>query len=493
MNKKYNSTESNTFNNKTRQVKGEFSHKRTPLFRCLVLVVATLVIMADLGRGSSFGKGSDNRAKVNAAETQESVRPSTEPGESVVPSTTPGESARPSTEPEESAEPSEEPEESVSPSEEPVESTEPSEEPGESAEPSVEPSISPTPTPKLIPKYTVPKDKSVTYRPGLQVGDLTLPKGWTWKKPTVYLNVGETTCAILFTPEDTERYLTVSKKIKVKVKVRSASHFTIKMSKKTYAYTGKAIKPIVYVKDGSAMLTNGVNYTVSYSNNIKRGSKTAKVTVKGIGNYKGTKTAKFSIGVVKGYEKTINGIRYRVTDTSSKNRRVKCISVTNKKARKIKVPDTVKIFGKKYKVTAVGEDAFYYCKKATTVKLGKNITSLAEGSFHSCSALKSVAITGRITSIGTEAFKNCSRLTKVTIGRRVESIGARAFENCRNLKLVVITSKRIGNFGADSFKNTHKEIKFRITKSKKKVYMESLYKVGVPEEKKDEENKKENE
>ena len=58
-------------------------------------------------------------------------------------------------------------------------------------------------------------------------------------------------------------------------------------------YTGSEIKPSVTVKDGTKTLTKDTDYTVKYSNNINAG--TAKVTVSGIGNYQGTKTATFQI------------------------------------------------------------------------------------------------------------------------------------------------------------------------------------------------------
>ncbi|HBI94292.1 MAG TPA: hypothetical protein DDY58_18750 [Terrisporobacter glycolicus] len=49
-------------------------------------------------------------------------------------------------------------------------------------------------------------------------------------------------------------------------------------------YTGKEIKPLVTVKDGSKKLKSGTDYTLSYSNNKKVG--TAKVKVIGKNNYK---------------------------------------------------------------------------------------------------------------------------------------------------------------------------------------------------------------
>ncbi len=59
------------------------------------------------------------------------------------------------------------------------------------------------------------------------------------------------------------------------------------------AYTGSAQRPGVTVKCGSATVPAS-GYTVSYANNVNAG--TATVTVKGKGNYAGTKSATFKIG-----------------------------------------------------------------------------------------------------------------------------------------------------------------------------------------------------
>ncbi len=62
---------------------------------------------------------------------------------------------------------------------------------------------------------------------------------------------------------------------------------------KNQAYSGKAIKPTVTVKDGDKKLVNGTDYTVSYKNNTNIG--TATVTITGKGDYTGTKTLTFKI------------------------------------------------------------------------------------------------------------------------------------------------------------------------------------------------------
>ncbi|MCI9347568.1 MAG: hypothetical protein HFI56_15215 [Lachnospiraceae bacterium] len=72
-------------------------------------------------------------------------------------------------------------------------------------------------------------------------------------------------------------------------------------------YTGKAIKPFIEVYDGTKLLKERVDYTLSYKNNIRANdvfnARTAPtVVVKGKGNYSGTETAFFAI-----LSKNING------------------------------------------------------------------------------------------------------------------------------------------------------------------------------------------
>ena len=63
--------------------------------------------------------------------------------------------------------------------------------------------------------------------------------------------------------------------------------------KKSYEYTGKAIKPILKLSLKNKTLTWNRDYTVSYKNNKKIG--TATITIKGIGKYSGTKKIQFQI------------------------------------------------------------------------------------------------------------------------------------------------------------------------------------------------------
>ncbi|MBR1812187.1 MAG: S-layer homology domain-containing protein, partial [Lachnospiraceae bacterium] len=74
----------------------------------------------------------------------------------------------------------------------------------------------------------------------------------------------------------------------------SISDVTVSLETTSYVYDGKEKKPNVTVKNALGLtLSPETDYTVSYENNINKGTATVKVT--GKGNYSGTKTATFSI------------------------------------------------------------------------------------------------------------------------------------------------------------------------------------------------------
>lgn len=64
-----------------------------------------------------------------------------------------------------------------------------------------------------------------------------------------------------------------------------------------FAWTGKPICPNVLIKDGNYTLKEGVDYTITYANNVDIGS--GKVIVKGKGEWEGTSEYEFSIHAVQ--------------------------------------------------------------------------------------------------------------------------------------------------------------------------------------------------
>jgi uncharacterized protein YceK len=118
-------------------------------------------------------------------------------------------------------------------------------------------------------------------------------------------------------------------------------------------------------------------------------------------------------------------------------------------------------------VTSIGEDAFYWCRKLTTVKLpstlltiGKRafscagnldsfgmstmneitipdgVTTIEEAAFHT-SAIPGITLPASLTSLANGAFYQCTQLTRLTIpdGSMTE-ITANSFFECRSLRVI---------------------------------------------------------
>ena len=77
------------------------------------------------------------------------------------------------------------------------------------------------------------------------------------------------------------------------IKLKTVSELTIKGVPDTKTYTGKQITPAVTVYDGSTLLSEDTDYTVTYGSNKSTGK--ATITVEGKGKYTGTITKTFYI------------------------------------------------------------------------------------------------------------------------------------------------------------------------------------------------------
>lgn len=82
-------------------------------------------------------------------------------------------------------------------------------------------------------------------------------------------------------------------------KMIASEDISVSVLNEKLPYTGTAQKPEIVVQDGSTLLQEGSDYTLSYKNNINVKGKTDKnaptITITGKGNYQGSKTEYFSI------------------------------------------------------------------------------------------------------------------------------------------------------------------------------------------------------
>ncbi len=169
--------------------------------------------------------------------------------------------------------------------------------------------------------------------------------------------------------------------------INKASNITLE--KTSYTYTGKAITPKVTVKDSKGTVITTDNYTVTYSNNTKVGTATAKITFKG-DKYTGVVNKTFSIKVAASLKLSKSKVTL-YTGKATKTATIKATVTGASKAVSWKSSNT--------KVAKVDKKG-----KITAVKAGKaTITAKANG------ISKKVTVTVKNPTI---AFKNGKKAVK---------------------------------------------------------------------------------
>lgn len=93
------------------------------------------------------------------------------------------------------------------------------------------------------------------------------------------------------------------------------------------------------------------------------------------------------------------------------------------------------------RVTRVGLDAFYYCSSLQEVTIGESVTLLDQYSFYECQALETLNIQSDVLEeIDNNSFHHCVSLTAIKIPDSVERIGGFAFQDCSSLQQVGLGS-----------------------------------------------------
>ncbi len=146
--------------------------------------------------------------------------------------------------------------------------------------------------PKMMPKYTLPVVASAKYQPTRKLSAISLPKNWSWVDSSIVPVYGNSGYRAKYTPEERGIYKTVIVRLKVPVTKRALKRSMLKV-KKSVAYTGKAIKDSVTLKDGKKKLQVKKDYRITFSHNVAVGK--AYFQVKGIGNYSGKLKSTFKI------------------------------------------------------------------------------------------------------------------------------------------------------------------------------------------------------
>ena len=205
---------------------------------------------------------------------------------------------------------------------------------------------------------------------------------------------------------------------------QSITSAVITLSKLNYTYDCKEKTPdVISVKIGMTILKEGTDYTTNYSNNINIG--TAKVTITGQGNYKGSIIKTFTINAKKGTTFTSGSYQYKIIGQTN----VAFIGLKTHNIKTAIIPNTVKIGGKNFKVTSIANKAFYK-EKICKVTIGSNIKKIGSRTFYGCNKLTTITIkSAKLTYIGKNAFKRIYKMVEIKVPSKMFSAYKKLLKN----------------------------------------------------------------
>ena len=116
--------------------------------------------------------------------------------------------------------------------------------------------------------------------------------------------------------------------------------------------------------------------------------------------------------------------------------------IKGKNARKVVIPDHLKINGKKYKVVFIGMEAFKNKKKIRSLTVGRNVKWIKAGAFKGCKKLSSINIKtkklGDIT-VASDAFAGISKNVKVKCPKKKYKSYQSILDGCFGKSKVIFT------------------------------------------------------
>lgn len=153
---------------------------------------------------------------------------------------------------------------------------------------------------------------------------------------------------------------------------------------------------------------------------------------------------------------------------------VEVSSTSKKNLTKAVIPATIKCEGITYKVTSIGQKAFYKNTKIKSVEVGNNVTSIENYAFYGCKNMASLKLGKKVEVIGSSAFRKCTKLTAVTLPKSMEELGKNAFYGCSKLKTITINANSVIDIEEGAIKGISNKAVIKVPKKHYKKYQKKL-------------------
>lgn len=152
--------------------------------------------------------------------------------------------------------------------------------------------------------------------------------------------------------------------------------------------------------------------------------------------------------VAKGAVIENNNAVYKVTSNTASKRTVEYTSAS-KDTVTLKIPNSVKIGGKAFKVTSIAPRALLKNTNTAKVIIGNNVEKIKNGAFRECAVLQEVQIGSKVKEIGTRCFYKSRLLGTIVIkSGQIEKIGDKAFTRISSKAVISVPEEK-----AEEYKN----------------------------------------
>lgn len=124
----------------------------------------------------------------------------------------------------------------------------------------------------------------------------------------------------------------------------------------------------------------------------------------------------------------------------------------NKYTGDVVIPSSFTADSIEFKVTALGDNCFYYCCSITSITIPEGVKTLGNKCFWHCCEMKTIEIPSTVTSLGKECFQACWVISEIKVPYGVTSLAPECFSNCDKLTNLVIPSS-VTSIGYNCFYN----------------------------------------
>ena len=120
----------------------------------------------------------------------------------------------------------------------------------------------------------------------------------------------------------------------------------------------------------------------------------------------------------------------------------------------IRIPKSINNGGTEYKVTQIGEYAFYNRSSINNIIIDADIDDVGDCAFYSVENVNKVEFNGDTKILGYRMFEGCKSLETVKLTNSLVEIKNRAFYNCNSLEELDMINCKLETIGNDVFSYT---------------------------------------